>query len=261
MTLFSANLGFLWNDLALPDAIRAAHRHGFDAVECHWPYGIAASEVRAALEETGIPMLGLNTPLATDDDDNFGLAAVPGYEKEAREGVLKALSYAAEIGARGVHVMAGKAEKTHQAEATFIALLSFAADAAAKQGKEIWIEAINPIDVPGYYLNRTDAAIKLIEAVGAPHLGLMFDCYHVGKQGGDILHELDHCWPYIRHIQIAGVPDRGEPDISVVSYEEVCRDLTRRGYQGYIGAEYRPQKSVEEGLGWLAHLRQSISAD
>lgn len=261
MTLFSANLGFLWKDLALPDAIRAACQHGFDAVECHWPYDTAVSEVRAALKETGLPMIGLNTPLAQNEDGNFGIAAIKGREKEAREGVLQALSYAAAINARGVHVMAGKAEKTPEAEASFIELLSFAADAAATQGIEIWIEAINPIDVPGYYLNHTDTAIELIKAIGAPHLGLMFDCYHVGKQGGDVLRELGHCWPYIRHIQIAGVPDRGEPDDSTVSYEDICRDLIRRGYQGYVGAEYQPQHSVEQGLGWLAWLRQALPTD
>lgn len=261
MFLFSANLGFLWKNLALPDAIRAAHRHGFDAVECHWPYANDPSEVKAALEETGLPMLGLNTPLAQDEVGNFGLAAIPGREKEAQEGVLQALNYATEIGAMGVHVMAGKAEKTAKAEICLTALLSFAAEAADNLGIEIWIEPINPIDVPGYYLNHCDEALALIEAVDKPALGLMFDCYHVGKQGGDIQRELANCWPHIRHIQIAGVPDRGEPDQGSVSYDEICHDLFRRGYQRYIGAEYRPRQSVEQGIGWLSGLRQALSED
>ena len=50
---FSANLGFLWNDRPLPDAIRAAKSAGFDAVECHWPYDVPTTIIRAALEETG----------------------------------------------------------------------------------------------------------------------------------------------------------------------------------------------------------------
>jgi hydroxypyruvate isomerase len=259
MILFSANLGFLWKDLELPDAIRAAYWHGFDAVECHWPYDTPSSEVLVALEDTGLPMLGLNTPLAKGDAENFGLAAIPGREKEAREGVLTALGYAAEISARGIHVMAGKVEKTPEAEACFLSLLGFAADAAAKQDLEIWIEPINSMDVPGYYLNHTDAALRLIKAIDAPHLGLMFDCYHIAKQGGDVLRELDQCWPFIRHIQIAGVPDRGEPHHSTVCYETLCHDLLRRGYQGYLGAEYRPRKSVEQGLCWLSDLRQTLS--
>ena len=65
---FSANLGFLWNDRSLPDAIRAAKVAGFDAVECHWPFDVPAAEVFAALEETGLTMLGLNTRLLPGDD-------------------------------------------------------------------------------------------------------------------------------------------------------------------------------------------------
>jgi hydroxypyruvate isomerase len=58
---FSANLGFLWADRSLPEAIRAAKAAGFDAVECHWPYAVPAADVKAALDETGLTMIGLNT--------------------------------------------------------------------------------------------------------------------------------------------------------------------------------------------------------
>ena len=61
MTEFSANLGFLWKELTLPDAIRAAKKAGFSAVEMHWPYDTLAAEVSAVLEETGLPLLGVNT--------------------------------------------------------------------------------------------------------------------------------------------------------------------------------------------------------
>ena len=61
MTRFSANLGFLWNDRPLADAIHAAKAAGFDAVECHWPYDQDIDAVKAALQATGLSMLGLNT--------------------------------------------------------------------------------------------------------------------------------------------------------------------------------------------------------
>ena len=53
--LFSANIGFLYTDLPLPDRIRAAKRAGFDAVECHFPYDVPVAEMRAALDETALP--------------------------------------------------------------------------------------------------------------------------------------------------------------------------------------------------------------
>ena len=52
MPTFSANLGFLFGDQTLPQAIRSAHQAGFAAVECHWPYDVDPAEVREALEET-----------------------------------------------------------------------------------------------------------------------------------------------------------------------------------------------------------------
>ena len=57
---FSANLGFLWTELALPDAIFAAHAAGFDAVEIHTP-DVPADDLWRALDGTGLPLLGINT--------------------------------------------------------------------------------------------------------------------------------------------------------------------------------------------------------
>ncbi|MEM8755895.1 MAG: isomerase, partial [Pseudomonadota bacterium] len=61
MPRFSANLGFLWTELDLPSAIRRAKAAGFEAVEAHWPYETPTEEVEAALAETGLPLLGINT--------------------------------------------------------------------------------------------------------------------------------------------------------------------------------------------------------
>ena len=91
---FSANLGFLWTELSLPDAIRAAKAAGFDAVECHWPFDIPAVDVKAALVETGLPMLGLNTRRGDLAKGENGLAALPGREVDARAAIDEALSYA-----------------------------------------------------------------------------------------------------------------------------------------------------------------------
>ena len=101
---FSANLGFLWNDRPLPEAIRAARAAGFDAVECHWPYVIPADEVKAALDETGLRMLGLNTRRGDVDAGDNGLSAIPGREAEAREAIDEAIAYATAIDTPNIHV-------------------------------------------------------------------------------------------------------------------------------------------------------------
>ena len=208
---FSANLGFLWVDLPLPDAIHAANRSGFDAVELHWPYETDASEVAAALKETGLPVLGLNTSRGDVANGDNGLSAIPGRQIEARRAIDQAIEYAAEIGAKKVHVMAGFATGD-DAQATFIDNLGYAAETAAGAGLSILIEALNRHDAPGYFLQTTRHAKKIIDDLSLENVRLMFDCYHVGRTEGDVLTRLSELHPIIGHVQIAAVPDRGAPD-------------------------------------------------
>jgi hydroxypyruvate isomerase len=253
MTRFSANLGFLWTDRALPDAIRAAHAAGFAAVECHWPYDIASGDVAAALAETGLPMLGLNTRRGDVAVGENGLAALPGREAEARAAIDEALDYADAIGAGAVHVMAGKAEGP-EARAVFAANLGYACARAAKGGRIILIEPLNPYDAPGYFLNTTTQAAELIAQIDSPALRLMFDCYHVGRTEGDVIARLRALWPIIGHIQFAAVPDRGAPDHGDLDYRAVFAEIAAHAWDKPLGAEYRPTGKTEDSLGWMAEF-------
>ncbi len=256
MTHFSANLGFLWNDRPPPAAIRAAAASGFDAVECHWPYETDPTDVKAALAETGLRMLGLNTRRGDVSAGENGVAAIPGREAEAKAYIDEALAYAAAIDCGAVHVMAGKTDGSDAAEATFVANLRYAAGAAAAAGRDILIEPLNRRDAPGYHLQTVDHGLRTLDAVGAPNAKLMFDCYHVQIMQGDLIRRLEAAIDRIGHIQIAGVPARGEPDVGEVNYPAVLDALSALGWDKPIGAEYRPQKgSVEAGLGWLAAWR------
>lgn len=247
---FSANLGFLWNDRPLPDAIRAAKAAGFDAVECHWPYDIPAAEVRAALDETGLTMLGLNTRRGDVSAGDNGLSAVPGREYEARAAIDKAITYAEAIGALNIHVMAGFATGA-AAHSTFVTNLRYACSAAEPFGITILIEPLNKYDSPGYFLATTDQAISIIEQVDQPNLRLMFDCYHVQLMEGDLSHKLEALLPWIGHIQFASVPDRGPPDQGELNYSHVLMHIYNLGWNTPIGAEYKPRKATEDTLAWM----------
>lgn len=247
---FSANLGFLWADLPLPDAIRAAKSAGFDAVECHWPYATPAAEVRAALDETGLTMLGLNTSRGDVTAGENGLAALPERSDNARAAIDEAISYAKAIGCKAVHVMAGFASGP-QARATFVANLGYACAHASPQGITILIEPLNRYDAPGYFLTTTAQAIDLIDAVDTPNLKLMFDCYHVQLMEGDLTHKLTDLMPQIGHIQFASVPDRGPPNTGEVNYDHIFSVIGSLGYNKPLGAEYKPKVPTDETLSWL----------
>lgn len=242
---FSANLGFLWTELALPDAIRAAAVAGFDAVECHWPYDTDPAAVAAALTDTGLPMLSLNTRRGRTGEN--GLAALPGREAEARAAIDEAIDYADRVDARAIHVMAGIVEGA-SARAQFEANLTHA---CRRTDRMILIEPLNRHDAPGYFLRTTDQAREIIEALALPNLRLMFDCYHVGRTEGDVATRLEALMPHIGHIQIAAVPDRGAPDHGELDYGFVLTRLAALGWTSPVGAEYRPGASTEDSLVWM----------
>lgn len=251
---FSANLGFLWTELPLPDAVRAAKRAGFTAVELHWPYATDAVEMKQALAETGLPVLGLNTSRGNLENGDFGLSALPGREQDARAAIDQALAYAEEIGASAVHVMAGKTDAP-EARETFISNLCYAADKAAPSGMTILIEPINQHDAPGYFLSDNATASAIIAEAGRANIRIMFDCYHVGRSGRPVLEEFEAHKDGIGHVQFAAVPDRGEPDSGEVDFASLLPRLAEGGYRGHFGAEYKPRSTTEAGLGWLAAWR------
>lgn len=254
MTRFSANLGFLWTDRPLPDAIYAAKAVGFDAVECHWPFDVDPADVTAALRETGLPMLGLNTRRGDVARGENGLAALPGREDEARAAIDEALHYAAQIGATKVHVMAGFAEGP-EARQVFMDNLQYACARALSRDQIILIEPLNRFDAPGYYLGTTQLAADIIAEVAAPNLRLMFDCYHVGRTEGDVISRLRALYPLIGHIQFASVPDRGAPDRGELDYRAVFTEIAALGWTLPLGAEYKPKGPTEDTLGWMRTLR------
>lgn len=252
----SANLGFLYTDRSLPDAIHAADADGFDAVECHFPYEFAAADVRTALHDTGLRMLGLNTVRGNVEQGDFGLSALPDRMHEARAAIEQAVEYAEAIGADNVHVMAGKTEGGNRAEDVFRKNLAYACELAAPHGIGILIEPINHRNVPGYHLSMVEHAADVISDVAADNLRLMFDCYHVQIMQGDLIHRLEKHLPLIGHVQIAAVPDRGEPDSGEVHYASVLSALASMGYHAPVGAEYIPRGKGPAGdLTWLPKLQ------
>jgi 2-dehydrotetronate isomerase len=250
MPRFAANLGYLFAGRPLIGRFGAAAAAGFDAVELLFPYDVAASAVQAELARHGLTQLGINTPFGRDGES--GLAAVPGREREWQSAFKLALDYAAAIGARSVHCLAGcvPPEQRPAAETVFIRNLARAVEDAAKAGIMLLIEPINPRDRPDYFLNRVEHAADIIGKVDAPNLRIQFDFYHVQIVGGDLIRRFEKYLPLIGHVQVAGVPLRREPDEGEVNYPEIFAALDRLGYAGFVGCEYRPRGRTEDGLAW-----------
>lgn len=258
MPRFAANLSMMYNEYAFLDRFAAAGRDGFKGVEYLFPYDYPAREIRDRLHTEELTQVLFNAPPGNWDAGERGIAALPGRQAECREGIATALEYATALGSKLVHVMAGipKGDDPHKQRDTYLANLAHAADQAAPLGVTVLMEPINRRDMPGYFLNRQDAAHAIRTELGRANLKVQFDAYHAQITEGDLAVKLKRDMAEIGHIQIAGVPDRHEPDQGEINYPYLLDLIDQLGYAGWIGCEYRPAGETTSGLGWTRTWRR-----
>lgn len=274
MPQFAANLSMMYTEVDFLDRFEVAARDGFKAVEFLFPYAWDKAEILARLQGNGLKQVLFNMPgggtcrdsiAQAWENNSRGTACLPGREAEFRAGLQLALDYAQALNCPRVHVMAGllpEGKERADVQATYVSNLRWAAQEATKAGKDLLIEPINTRDVPRFFLNRQDHAHDILKEVAAPNLKVQMDLYHCQIVEGDVASKIRHYLPTGRvgHFQIAGVPERHEPDIGEVNYpylfgviDEVSKSC---GWDGWIGCEYRPLKGgqaggTSAGLGWL----------
>ncbi len=251
MPRLAANLSMMFTEVPFLDRFAQAGAAGFEAVEYLFPYEYPAAEIRARLDRHGLRQVLFNAPPGDWSRGERGIACLPGREAEFREGIARALDYAAALSCPLLHVMAGIAPPGVAPDtltARYGANLAWAVERARGSGIRIVLEPINRRDMPGYFLHRLDQAVALIAAVG--EAGLQFDIYHCQVSEGDLTRRLETHFPHIAHIQIADVPDRHEPGTGEIGWKTIFGRIDALGYAGYVGCEYRPAGETVAGLAW-----------
>ncbi|MBI3146512.1 MAG: hydroxypyruvate isomerase family protein [Pseudogulbenkiania sp.] len=260
MPQFAANLTMMYTEHDFLDRFAAAAKDGFHAVEYLFPYDYDAGEITARLREYGLTQALFNLPPGDWAAGERGIAALPGREDEFAESVELALGYAEATGCRRLHAMAGlepQGADPAAMRATFIASLHLAARRCAAHGITLLIEPINNRDMPGYFLNYQQQAHDIVAEVGEPNLKVQMDWYHCQIMEGDIAMRLRRHFAGVGHVQIAGVPERHEPDTGELNYPYLYALLDELGYDGYVGCEYRPRAGTSAGLGWFQPYKEA----
>ncbi len=278
MPRFAANLSMMYPDLPFLDRFEAAAKDGFTAVEYLFPYAFAKEELVERLQANNLQQVLFNAPPGGTDAASIdrawnggdkGITCIPGREDEFRAGVALALDYAQALDCPRIHLMAGLVPQGLTRDAvspTYIANLRWAAGEAAKYGRDVLIEPINTRDIPGFFLNRQDQAHALVAEVGAANLKVQMDLYHCQIVEGDVAMKIRQYLPTGRvgHFQIAGVPERHEPDIGELNYPYLFKVIdevaAQCGWDGWIGCEYKPKRGgqpggTSAGLGWFGAYR------
>ena len=278
MPQFAANLSMMYTEYAFLDRFEAAAQDGFKAVEFLFPYDCSVADIRVRLRANGLQQVLFNAPPGGDDDASVaaawargdrGTACIAGREAEFRAGIERALGVAVALECPRIHVMAGCVPPGPDAGsllATYLENLRFAATEAAKTGVDLMIEPINPRDMPGYYLSRQDQAHAVLQELGAPNLKVQMDLYHCQIVEGDVATNLHQYLPTgaVGHLQIAGVPERHEPDSGELNYPYLFSLIDTLGYTGWLGCEYRPRLGAQPGatragLRWMQQTIQAVA--
>jgi hydroxypyruvate isomerase len=262
MPCFAANLTLMYTEHAFADRFAAAASDGFDAVECLFPYELGTDELARRLRDQRLSLVLFNLSPGDWASGERGLAALTGREAEFAASVDTALAYAQALGCRQLHAMAGlvpadaSADDRAAMHCTYVANLRRAARRLAPHGITLLIEPINTRDMPGYFLNHQQTAHDLVAEVGEPNLKVLMDLYHCQVMEGDVTTRLRRHIDGIGHLQIAGVPERHEPDSGELNYPFLFELIDALGYRGHVGCEYRPRGGTSAGLGWWRRARQ-----
>ncbi len=253
MPRLAANLSMMFQEAPFLDRFAAAQECGFTGVECLFPYDHPAEEIAEHLERHRLTQALFNLPPGDWARGERGMAALPGRDDEFMAGLERSLHYARLTRCQRLHVMAGNWPSGHdrrEGREIYVANLKRAAERAAEQGVTLLIEPINVRDMPDYFLNTTADAMEVIKAVGRDNLKLQLDLYHCQIMEGDLAMHIRHLAGSYAHVQIAGVPERHEPDLGEVNYAYLLELLDEVGYGGWVGCEYRPAAETRVGLGW-----------
>jgi hydroxypyruvate isomerase len=252
---FAANLTMMFTEIAFLDRFRAAADAGFSGVEYLFPYAFPATDLASRLKANKLEQVLYNLPAGNWNDGERGIAIFPDRVEEFRDGVATAIEYAKALNCRQVNCLAGLVPSEVDASKlreTFIANLKFAAAALEAEGIRLLIEPINIRDIPKFYLNRTEQALAIQQAVGSDNLFIQYDIYHMQIMEGDLARTIGSNISRIAHIQIADNPGRHEPGTGEINYPFLFRHLDEIGYRGWIGCEYKPKTTTKDSLGWLA---------
>ena len=188
MPKFAANLTMLFTEVPFLDRFDLAAQAGFRAVEFLFPYAFDAQQIRSRLVANGLRLVLHNQPRRRLGRwrARRGLVIWTSVA-EFRAGVARAIAYAQALGVEQLNVLAGKAPAgvaDGMLRDTFVGNLRFAAAALKDEGLRLLIEPINTFDIPGFWLNRTQQALAILDEVGADNAFLQYDIYHAQRSEG-----------------------------------------------------------------------------
>jgi hydroxypyruvate isomerase len=124
---------------------------------------------------------------------------------------------------------------------------------ALKRGAEILephkiVMVLEPLsDTPDLFLRTSDQTYEICKAVNSPSCKILFDIYHMQRNEGNLINNIDIAYDEIAYYQIGDNPGRNEPTTGEINYKNIFKYLYKKGYKGILGMEHGKSLAGKDG--------------
>jgi len=265
---YLANCSMLFTERPLLERPGAAKATGFDAVEFWWPWPDDPTppdaEVDAfvsAVDDAGVQLVGLNFFAGDLGGPDCGVLSIPKRAAQFRDNIDVTVGIGERLGVSAFNALYGNrvdGATAEEQDELGRAQLGLAAEAAARIGATVLVESVSgPKPYPLRTAADSAAVVTDVRDAGHANVGFLCDLFHLANNGDDLAAAVATYAPLVAHVQIADHPGRGEPGTGELDLDGPLNELVARGYDGWVGLEYKPTTSTEASLDWLPITRRS----
>jgi hydroxypyruvate isomerase len=255
----AANVSILFTERPYRERFAAAAAAGFGEVESWWPFtapdpGPAeVDDLLAAIRDAGVRLVALNFWAGDMPAGERGVATDPERSTELHRNIPVLRGIAQRTGCARFNLLVGRLDPGTDRDAQ-IEQTARTVAAAAREVAGTGTVLLEPLSgLPeGTFPLITDAdVVAFRDRISEENTALLFDVYHLGVNGVDIVAAAERTAGIVGHIQLADVPGRGAPGTGTLPIADAVDLLLSRGYAGPISCEYVPGGPTVDTLGWV----------
>lgn len=245
------------------DQIRFGYDHGFRSIEDNGMMNRTVQEQEAIGNLLARLGMRMGVFVITSDSWHWKQSLATGkqeWKDKMKKDCHTAVEIAKRVNAKWMTVVPGNYDRSQPIgiqTGHVIDALKMGADILAPHGLTMVLEPLS--DNPDLFLRHSDQTYEICRAVGSPACKILFDIYHMQRNEGNLIANMDRCWDEIAYIQIGDNPGRKEPGTGEINYRNVFRHLHRKGYKGILGMEHGIAGEGKEGE--LALIKAYREAD
>ncbi len=234
----------------LIDQIKFMADQGFTAFEDN---GMMGRDI-ATQEKIGKTLADLNMTMGVfviDKGGNMANTLTAGRQENIDiflDGCRRAVDVAKRVNAKWMTVVPGAFERRIPIgiqDGNVIDALRRGAEILEPHGLVMVLEPLS--DSPDLYLRTSEQTYMICKAVNSPACKILYDIYHMQKNEGNLITNINLTWDEIGYFQIGDNPGRKEPTTGEINYKNVFKHIYDRGFTGVMGMEHGNSQPGADG--------------